>query len=226
MNDPQDPHDPVAPDLKMPEVQPRQVDIRQFPTGVARNTDGQTEAVAVKPSTLELRMKREERRRRAFEMALDHVPYREIARRLGCNVATAFRAAEAYRLAQVELEVDTVERKRDLAVRGLRRNEQRAIKVYDSSTASHQAKMMAVESITKCIVEASKLEGTVAPIKVASTTPDGSSWAPLAVALQGIPTEKLLVLKEFQEMKILGGAQPMDAQVIDADVVPVKNGTE
>ena len=177
--------------------------------------------------------KREQRRVDAYQHWLKNVPVREIAKKLGCSPATAWRAVDAYREAMRKANMQSTERKRDKHTEQLERvarksadNEERLEMIASSSDASTQAKVLAAEAInrahevqTRTIVEVSKLTGTQMPTKIASTTPDGLSWAPLQFTLSQIPTEKLLVLRELHEMRVLNGAAPIDAQVVDADKV-------
>lgn len=62
----------------------------------------------------------------------------------------------------------------------------------------------------------SKLYGVFAPTKIASTTPDGESWAPISFGLSQLSTEDLRVLKKVAEMRLL---PPAEDQVVEGSVV-------
>lgn len=231
MSDEQQPPDTpdVPADLKMPEVEPRKPDIRSFPKGVPRNdmTSGTSSVNNLTPAVKKLtpeqkRVARETRRREIYQMVLDGVPYREIAERMQIGVATAHRCAEAYREAQNKLAAAPIEDQRLRRVAQLERNIRRASDILADERSAAPLKATALTAINAAVAEASRIEGSAMPTKIASTNPDGTSWAPLAVALQGYTTEQLQLLKRFNEDRLLGDAPRMPAMVVDAEVIEVK----
>ena len=61
-----------------------------------------------------------------------------------------------------------------------------------------------------------KLEGLFAPVKVASTNPDGDQWAPFAIALQGLTDDELRLANKLAEMRAL---PPMPGETVEGEVM-------
>ncbi len=81
------------------------------------------------------------------------------------------------------------------------------------------ARVLARKELTRSLAEVGKLTGAYMPVKVASTTPDGQHWAPLAVTLLNQFTiEELKVLEKAAKLRLL--APP----TVEGELVPAVTG--
>lgn len=217
---PQDHDEPAAGsgDLKMPEVSARKPNLHFFQRGLPRPDDAPAPAIVPKRTQNELRAMREDRREKAYDLWLKQIPTREIGRRLGCSHNTIMRAIEAYRLVVEKHGAQNVAQTRHWLVQQHQRVQRDA---WEKTAQTGPVGVMALAEITKSLAEVAKLTGAHSPVKVASTNPDGTSWAPISVALSQIPTDDLKVLRKYHERKVLNGAEAVDAQIIDAEPVVV-----
>jgi hypothetical protein len=71
----------------------------------------------------------------------------------------------------------------------------------------------AVHEVVVVIERQARLIGADMPVKVASTTPDGNRWAPLALTLEGLSVETLKALRDASDVRILTGAT--EAEIVN-----------
>lgn len=157
---------------------------------------------------------RDDRRMKAYQLSLQNVPHREIARHLGISHTTVRRHIEAYRQAINGPRQETVARRRDQLVHQAAAAQRILWTIAGDQEVAPPARVMAVAEITRSLAEVAKLTGAHMPIKVAATTPNGENWAPLAVSvLNQFNLDELKVLEKAAKLKLL--AEP----VIEGHVV-------
>lgn len=137
------------------------------------------------------------RREKAHDLWLAAVPYRKIAAQLGVSEATVQKYVKQV---NARLPIDSIEHKRRALWLRLERMTQAA---WPSALGGDR---FAIENVVRISDRQAKLYGLDAPLKIASTTPDGTAWAPLALALDRMSAEELLVLRKYQTLRVLPDA--------------------
>lgn len=169
------------------------------------------------PTPRELRAAREQRKRLCYQLTLKHVPTREVARQLGISNKTVWYDAEAYRLSMNRMMGVPLARQRDFQVAEHSENLRGLWAEAENTSNGAQARIMARTEIRQTLAEVAKLTGTYMPLKVASTTPDGTRWAPLAAEQLAamFTSDQLDVLELAQRAKLRLGTGTIDAEVVD-----------
>lgn len=157
---------------------------------------------------------RHNRRRAAYEMWLRDIPYIEIGRALNISNKTAFYDVRTYSEHLNGPKQRTVDARREQNYAQLSRVKRSLWGVMDDPSAKKVEKVMAASEIVKATEAQNRLMGLNMPMKIAATTPDGESWAPLQLTLQNLTTDQLLALQSLSDVKILPPAA-IDAEVVN-----------
>lgn len=153
------------------------------------------------------------RRESVYKLRVAGAHFSAIAQQLGISTFTAFNdwkhtmeSAAAYRIKKVSEYRELI----------FTRHERLLMAVWPGAMTGDPDSLEQAVAILK---EQAKLTGAYMPVKVASTTPDGSKWAPISLAIEKLSTEELLLLKRINEIKLLPA---VDADVIDGETAEVQ----
>lgn len=158
-----------------------------------------------KPTKLEREIalrQRKERRGKAYELWLSGAGYDQIGVALGISGKTAWydvSAAKTERAKALHGAIDELRSKQYLQCERLIRA------LWPKAVAGDKS---AHERIEAYMRRQASLYGLDAPLKVASTTPDGEHWAPIAVnILQSLSDEEVVMGRRLATLRLLPAAQ-------------------
>lgn len=156
-----------------------------------------------------------QRRLQAFDLHIAGASYHTIGKQLGVSHVTAMHDVDRVFKDREAEHAAPVERKRlKLYLRAERLTQANMLKAMAGDKFANEAVLGYME-------QEAKLYGLYAPTKIASTTPDGESWAPLTATLQRLSTEELMVLDKIAEMRVLPQPVQKALPVIEATAEPV-----
>ncbi len=200
-DEPQDPPSTdgaVPPAVDDPQVVAGHPNIKLFVPKVPAKASGKTTQPDIPLSERVKTMSKQERQELVYELrALQKWTWHQIAKMCGTSIASMQRDYERRRR---QLSDDSQETRRYEAKIGLEAVIAGMMpKVQRGDAEAGMTVVRAIESIRK-------LYGDDAPTKIASTTPDGQSWAPLwAAKLQLLSDEQLVMLQQINNLKLLPG---------------------
>ena len=184
----------------------------------------------VKLTKNQLKERRKERRRLAHQLWLQDLPYVEIGRQLGVASSTAEIYVKSYTRLIDRPREQSVQASRAKHVSQLAQGKRIMMGIALNPQVFAKDRVAAFGAFIQATAEQARLNGEHAPVKVASTTPDGERWAPLQAHLTKLSTEDVQALLRLADVRLLPEAS-LDAHydaegIMDAEVVMSPNGTD
>lgn len=169
----------------------------------------------------QLQVRRKDRRRLAYELWLQDLTFVDVGRQLGVSGKTAYYYVQAYGTMLNKPRELGVATQRSKFVSQLSRVKRVAWTIAGDPRVANKDRIAALAEIRESTAEQARLIGAHMPTKIASTTPDGQQWAPLAVELlQGLSDEELLVARKLAGARILPELPPVRQEdIYEGEVV-------
>jgi hypothetical protein len=177
--------------------------------------------LAEKLTTHQLRERRRERRRLAYQLWLQDLPYVEIGRQLGIASSTADLYVRSYTALIDKPRERSVQASRAKHVAQLALGKRTMMSLVMDTRTYAKDRIAAFTAYVQATAEQARLNGEHMPIKVASTTPDGEQWAPLAMqVLRGMSDEELAIARKLASAQLVpedpaGLPAHVDAEVVE-----------
>lgn len=161
-------------------------------------------------------------RKQAWDYAVNGLSHWQIADKLGVSHRQAEALVREASREHAQAQDRGVQGRRALAVARANKMQLHTLTIACSSQVPLMLRIEATKNFWRGQDHLAKLDGTYAPTKIATTTPDGSRWAPIEMRLAAMTTEELQILKKANDAYLETGGEPIEAEIVDED----ETGTE